>query len=140
MIALLHPVFIHYRFFPRCSPINELTNLSKDYAHVREGGTGPDIEDSNWRTFTIIAAERDSIDSLAGTRINSSLDHGRLENNDFFFPSFITSKSQDILQHSFTYIVHAVVNICGCEKYLCLNLTTLPGILPNCVVLRRICL
>jgi len=58
MIALLHPVFIHYRFFPRCSPINELTNLSKDNAHVREGGTGPNIEDSKWRTFTIIASGR----------------------------------------------------------------------------------
>jgi hypothetical protein len=100
MVALLHPVFIHYRFFPRCSPINELTNLSKDNAYVREGGTGPNIEDSKWRTFTIIAAERDSIDSAVGTGINSSLDYGTLENNDFSFPSLVTSKSQDILQHS----------------------------------------
>jgi hypothetical protein len=99
MIALLHPVFIHYGFFPRCSPINELTNLSKDNAHVREGGTGPNIEDSKWRTFTIIAAGRFHRFSR-GTGINSSLDYGTLENNDFSFPSLVTSKSQDILQHS----------------------------------------
>lgn len=42
----------------------------------------------------------DSIDSAVGTGINSSLDYGTLENNDFSFPSLITSKSQDILQHS----------------------------------------
>ena len=43
--------------------------------------------------------QRDSIDSAVGTGINSSLDYGTLENNDFSFPSFVTSKSQDILQH-----------------------------------------
>jgi len=42
----------------------------------------------------------DSIDSAVGTGINSSLDYGTLENNDFSFPSLVTSKSQDILQHS----------------------------------------
>lgn len=42
----------------------------------------------------------DSIDSAVGTGINSSLDYCTLENNDFSFPSLVTSKSQDILQHS----------------------------------------
>jgi hypothetical protein len=42
----------------------------------------------------------DSIDSAVDTGINSSLDYGTLENNDFSFPSLVTSKSQDILQHS----------------------------------------
>ena len=42
----------------------------------------------------------DSIDLAVGTGINSSLDYGTLENNDFSFPSLVTSKSQDILQHS----------------------------------------
>jgi class 3 adenylate cyclase len=41
-----------------------------------------------------------SVDSPAGTRINSSsLDHDISESNDFSFPSFITSKSED-MQHS----------------------------------------
>jgi hypothetical protein len=44
--------------------------------------------------------QRDSIDSAVGTGINSSLHYGTLENNDFSFPSLVTSKSQDILQHS----------------------------------------
>ena len=47
-----------------------------------------------------LVQQGDSIDSAVGTGINSSLDYGTLENNDFSFPSLVTSKSQDILQHS----------------------------------------
>jgi hypothetical protein len=99
MIALLHPVFIHYRFFPRCSPINELTNLSKTMRTYEK-----EVQDQILKTLTgghsPLLQQRDSIDSVVDTGINSSLDYGTLENNDFSFPSFVTSKSRDILQHS----------------------------------------
>jgi hypothetical protein len=63
-----------------------------------------EVQDQILKTLTgghsPLLQQRDSIDSVVDTGINSSLDYGTLENNDFSFPSFVTSKSRDILQHS----------------------------------------
>jgi hypothetical protein len=52
------------------------------------------------REHTSLLRQRLSIDSLVSRGVSSSLDYGVSENDDFLFPSFITSKSEDILQHS----------------------------------------
>ncbi|HEU4444427.1 MAG TPA: adenylate/guanylate cyclase domain-containing protein [Nitrososphaeraceae archaeon] len=65
-----------------------------------------EMQDQILKTLTkehasLLRQRASSVDSLVGTRINSSsFDHSISEQDDFLFPSFITSKSEDILQHS----------------------------------------
>jgi class 3 adenylate cyclase len=82
-----------------------------------------EMQDQILKTLTgehaSLLQQRASIDSLAGTRINSSLDHSISENNDLSFPSFITSKSEDILQHSWVASEEEEVSFSGLRKNYC---------------------
>jgi class 3 adenylate cyclase len=82
-----------------------------------------EVQDHILKTLTgehsSLLQQRVSIDSLAGTRKNSLLDHSISENDDFPFPSFITSKSEDILQHSWAASEEEEVSFSGLRQNYC---------------------
>jgi class 3 adenylate cyclase len=69
--------------------------------------------------YAPLLQQRVSIDSLAGTMENSFLDHSISENDDFPFPRFITSKSEDILQDSWASSEEEEVSFSGLRQDYC---------------------
>jgi class 3 adenylate cyclase len=82
-----------------------------------------EMQDQILKTLTeehaSLLRQRSSIDSPMGRRIDSSLGFGITESDDFPFPSFITSKSEDTLQQPWVTSEEEEVSFSGLRKNYC---------------------
>jgi class 3 adenylate cyclase len=108
----------------------ECSSANSDFTKGLSEGLGDsfrylekEVQDQILKTLPVehisLFQQRVSIDSLGGIRINSSSDHSISEIDDFPFPSFITSKPEDILQHSWVASQEEEVSFSGLRENYC---------------------